>query len=106
MSRLPWLRQARADLLRHIASLEEMRRGSVLRQFFKVRRRSSPDPVFVGPYALFTCKRNGRTVGRRLRDPDEVRKLERQVENYHVFRRLCSQLVEVSEAICDEKDRD
>jgi hypothetical protein len=105
MSRLPKLRQTRAALLRDITSLEEMRRGSVVRQFFRVKRPSSPEPVFVGPYALFTCKKNGRTVGRRLHDPEEVRKLERQVENYHAFRRLCSRLVEVSEEICDEKDR-
>jgi len=106
MSRLPKLRQTRADLLRHIGSIEEMRRGSVIRQFLKVRRKDRSAPVFSGPYPLFTCKKNGQTVSRRLRDPEDVRQLEQQVENYHVFRRLCSQLVEVSEAICDEKDRD
>lgn len=106
MPGLPQLRKTRADLLRHIGSIEEMRRGSVVRQFLKVKRQNSPTPVLVGPYALFTCKKNGRTVGRRLPDPDEVRTIEQQVENYHTFRRLCGQLVEVSEAICDEKDRD
>ena len=106
MSRLPKLRQHRADLLRHIGAIEEMRRGSVTRQFLKVKRPDSEESVFTGPYPLFTCKKNGRTVGRRLHDPDEVRKLENQVENYHSFRRLCSQLVEVSEAICEEKDPD
>ncbi len=105
MPRIPKLRQARAALLRDIGSLEEMRRGSVVRQFFRVQQPGSPDPVFVGPYALFTCKKNGRTVSRRLHAPGEVRRLEQQVENYHVFRRLCSRLVELSEAICDEKDR-
>lgn len=105
MSRLPKLRQTRAELLRHIGSLEKMRRGSVVHQFHKIRRPGSQAPLFSGPYPLFTCKKNARTVARRLRDPEEVRRLEEQVENYHVFRRLCSQLVEVSEAICDE-DRD
>jgi hypothetical protein len=105
MSRLPKLRQTRAELLRHIGSLEKMRRGSVIHQFHKIRRPGSQTPVFSGPYPLFTCKKKGRTVARRLRDPEEVRKLEAQVENHHVFRRLCSQLVDVSEAICDE-DRD
>jgi hypothetical protein len=105
MSHLPQLRRARADLLRHISSIEEMRRGSVIRQFLKAKRPDAEEEVFIGPYPLFTCKRNGRTVGRRLHDPDEVRKIEQQVENYHSFRRLCSQLVDVSEAICEEKDR-
>jgi hypothetical protein len=105
MSRLPKLRQTRAELLRHIGSLEKMRRGSVVHQFHKIRRKGSQTPVFSGPYPLFTYKKSGRTVARRLRDPEELRRLEEQVENYHVFRRLCSQLVDVSEAICDE-DRD
>jgi hypothetical protein len=45
-------------------------------------------------------------LSRRLPDPEEVRRLEEQVENYHIFRRLCAELVEVSEKICDEKDRE
>ena len=102
MTRLPQLRQRRAEILRHIGSLEKMRRGSVIHQFHKLRRPGSSTPVFSGPYPLVTCKKNGRTVARRLRDPEEIRRLEEQVENYHAFRRLCSQLVGVSEAICDE----
>ena len=105
MSRLSQLRQSRAKLFRLIQSLEEMRRGSVSRQFLKAKRAQDGEEVFIGPYPLFTCKKNGRTVGRRLHDLSEVRKIERQVENYHTFRRLCSQLVDVSEAICEEKDR-
>lgn len=105
MSRLVQLRQSRAELLRHIQSIEEMRRGSVTRQFLKAKRPAAEADVFIGPYPLFTCKKNGRTVGRRLHDLDEVRTIERQVENYHTFRRLCVRLVEVSEAICEEKDR-
>jgi hypothetical protein len=105
MSRLPKLRQTRSELLLHIGALEEMRRGSVTRQFLKVRRQDSSEPVFSGPYPLFTFKKDGKTVSRRLRDPEEILRLEQQVENFHAFRRLCSRLVEVSEAICDEKER-
>jgi len=46
------------------------------------------------------------SVSRRLRDPEEVRRLEQQVENFHAFRRFSSPIVEVSEAICDEKERE
>ena len=31
----------------------------------------------------------GKTVGGKLREPEEVGRLEEQVENYHVFRSLC-----------------
>jgi len=106
MSRLPKFRAIRQEILGDISAIEEMRRGSVVRQFLKVKLKGHKEPVLSGPYALYTCKKKGKTVGRRLPDPDEVRRLEEQVENYHVFRRLCAELVEVSEAICDEKDKD
>ena len=100
------LRQRRQELLSRIGLIEEMRRGSVTRQFLKVRLKGQSEPVLSGPYALFTRKSGGRTVGRRLRDPEEVRRLEQQVENYHVFQGLCRQLVELSEQICEHKDKE
>jgi len=106
MPRLSHLRQVRQELLGHISSIEDMRRGSVVRQFLKLRLKGQKDPVLAGPYALYTCKKKGKTEGRRLHGPEEIRRLEEQVENYHVFRKLCAELVEVSEHICDEKDRE
>ena len=105
MPKLPELRQLRQELLGHISAIEEMRRGSVVRQFLKLRIKGQKDPVLAGPYALYTCKKKGKTVGRRLHSREEIRRLEEQVENYHVFRKLCTELVEVSEQICDEKVR-
>jgi hypothetical protein len=106
MSKLPKLRKQRQEILGHIASLEEMHRGSVIRQFLKVKHKGLAEPVLTGPYALFTCKKMGKTVGRRLHDLEGIRRLEHQVENYHVFRRLCSELVDVSEEICEEKSKE
>jgi len=106
MAKLPQLRQLRRELLGHISAIEEMRRGSVVRQFLRLRLKGQKEPVLAGPYALYTCKKKGKTVGRRLHGSDEIRRLEEQVENYHVFRKLCTELVEVSEKICDEKDKE
>ncbi len=105
MSKLSRLHQSRRAILGHIASIEEMRRGSVIRQFFKVKQKGKARPRLRGPYALYTCKTRGKTVGRRLRRPEEIRRLEAQVENYHSFRELCSELVEVAERICEEKEK-
>lgn len=106
MKILERLRQRRLELLARIGLIEEMRRGSVTRQFLKVRLKNQTEPVLSGPYALFTRKSEGRTVGRRLQDPEEIRRLEQQVENYHTFQGLCRQLVEVSEQICENKDKE
>ena len=99
------LQQMRQEILTHIALIEEMRRGSVTRQFLKIKLKGQKDPTLAGPYALFTCKKNGQTVGRRLRDPQEIRRLEHQVQNFHTFQNLCRRLVEISEKICEERER-
>jgi len=104
-SPLAKLRQARQEILTHIALIEEMRRGSVTRQFLKIRLKGQRNPVLTGPYALFTCKKNGRTVGRRLHDVEEIRRLEHQVQNFHTFQNLCRRLVEISEKICEAWER-
>jgi hypothetical protein len=106
MPPLSKLRRNRQEILTLIAPLEEMRRGSVTRQFLKIQRKGEKDPVFTGPYALFTCKQGGRTVGRRLHTQEELRRLEMQVENYHLFQKLCRQLVEIGEQICEQKEKE
>jgi hypothetical protein len=100
------LRQVRQEILTQIAVIEEMRRGSVIRQFLKIKLKGQREPTLSGPYALFTFKRKGKTVSRRLHDIEEVRRLEQQVENYHVFQQLCRKMVEIGEAICKEKERE
>jgi len=106
MSILSKLRQTRQQILTQIGLIEEMRRGSVIRQFLKIRLKGQSKSTLVGPYALFTLKKKGRTVSRRLRDLDEIRRLEQQVQNYHTFQHLCRQLVEVGEALCEEKQKE
>ena len=105
MGMLSKLREARQDILTQIALIEEMRRGSVIRQFLKIKLKGKRKPTLSGPYALFTFKQKGRTVSRRLHDLEEVRQLEQQVENYHIFQQLCRQLVQIGEAICQAKGR-
>jgi type II secretory pathway component PulF len=106
MSMLSKFRQARQEILTQIALIEEMRRGSVIRQFLKVKLKGEREPILSGPYALFTCKQKGKTVSRRLHAIEEVRRLEQQVENYHMFQQLCHRMVEIGEAICKEKERE
>ena len=76
MSTLTKLRQMREQILSRITLIEEMRRGSVTRQFLKVKRKRQSEPLFTGPYALFTYKKGGKTVGRQLHNPEEIRRLE------------------------------
>jgi hypothetical protein len=105
MSVIQKLRQARQEILSQIALIEEMRRGSVIRQFLKIKLKGKRKPTLSGPYALLSFKQKGKTISRRLHDLEEIRRLEQQVENYHIFQQLCRRLVEIGEAICQEKER-
>lgn len=97
--------QTLQEILTHICLIEEMRRGSVTRQILKIKRKGQREPALGGPYALFTCKKNGRTVGRRLRDAKEIRRLEQQVKNFRTFQNLCSRLIKIGEKICEKRER-
>jgi hypothetical protein len=50
MSRLPKLRKTRVEIIGQIASLEEKRRGSVIRQFVKLKTENKD--VFVDDLAI------------------------------------------------------
>ncbi len=100
------LRRRRQQILGQMSLIGGMRRGSVIRQFLRIKLSGKGKPVLSGPYALFSFKRKGRTISRRIRDFEEVRRLEQQMENYHLFQRLCRQLVEIGEAICEERERE
>jgi hypothetical protein len=104
MSAFQKLRKARQEILAQIALIEEMRRGSVVRQFLKVKLKGKREPTLSGPYALFSFKQKGKTISRRLHDLEEIRRLEQQVENYHIFQQLCRRLVEIGETICQQKE--
>jgi type II secretory pathway component PulF len=106
MSLIQKLRQKRQKILSQIALIEEMRRGSVIRQFLKIRLKGKKKTVSCGPYGLFTFKQKGKTISRRLHDPQEMSILEQQVENYHLFQKLCRQLVQIGEAICEVKGKE
>jgi hypothetical protein len=53
MSRLPKLRKTRVEIIGQIASLEEKRRGSVIRQFVKLKTENKD--VFGGLYPLLSA---------------------------------------------------
>jgi hypothetical protein len=53
-----------------------------------------------GPHFRFSRKVKGKTVSMTLSDPGQRRKVETEVAEYHRFRQLSQELVEVNEKIC------
>jgi hypothetical protein len=96
----------RTKLLKQMTQIVEMRRGSLVRQTVPRQKEGVPIQERRGPYPLFSYKRQGKTVSRRIHSREEMRRLERQVKNFHRFQELCRQLIEVAEAICEKREQE
>ncbi len=101
------LERRRAEILREMQGLGEMRRGSIVEQYLKCGKTpcccQTPGHRGHGPYFTFTRKVQGKTQTRQLRPGPLLAKLRQEVETYHRFRRLSEQLVEVNERLCERR---
>lgn len=98
------LEAQRDGILREIARLGDMRKGSLTETFrpcgkpaCACHRRDHPGH---GPYYAFTTKVEGRTRSVQLRPGSRLDKFQREVDAYKQFRELSVKLIEVNEALC------
>jgi hypothetical protein len=101
------LETKRDALLREIAKLGDMRRGSISETFRPCGKPNcgcaAAEHPGHGPYYAFTTKVAGKTKTVQLRAGSRLTKFQREVEAYRRFRSLSAQLLEISEAICDAR---
>lgn len=79
----------RHQVLESMRQIRSMRAGSVSEQYLKVRHKGKKEPVLRGPYFLWQFYEEGRPVRRRLSDPEEVARAQREVAQYKAFVELC-----------------
>jgi len=93
-----WTR--RAEIMKEMGELGEMRRGSVVEQF---QERVRPDGRIVrhGPYPLYSYKEKGRTISRRLKTSEEADRYRQQIRNFRRFEELTRELVMIGEQLSD-----
>jgi hypothetical protein len=99
-SRYPNLEQQQQRLLRQLADLRELRRGSLSEQFLTVKH-ADGSKVRRGPYPLLTRKEAKKTVSLRLRDPALVPLYRQQIQAMRQFETVVDQLVRVGEQLGD-----
>jgi len=97
---LAQVRKRRRELLEQLAAIEQMRRGSLFPQIFEATRKDGTR-VRRGPYTLYTRKEKGKTVSRRITDPEQVRRYQEQIDAFRRFDALAGELVRVGERISD-----
>ena len=95
----------RANVQAQIAQLGDMRSGSITGTggrcgYANCHCHRTGDPGH-GPYHRLTRKVDGKTVTETFSSPASLAKAQREVAEYHRFRELSGQLLEVNERICE-----
>ena len=101
---LETLELQRKTLCRQLADLGDFRRGTISVNYRKCGKSNCAcarkDHPGHGPQYLWNASIGGRTHARNLPLGPELEKVEKEVQQYRSFVRLCQQLVEVNDKIC------
>lgn len=99
MSTMNAVRRRRKEIIEEITTLEKIRRGSVTDQMLHPKGKDGRR-YDCGPYAVYTLKRGGRTISRRVRDAQRDR-YKQQVDACHRLQALTRELMDLGEQMCD-----
>jgi hypothetical protein len=98
------LENRRADLLRALAKLNDMRPGSIVGAVWRCGKPTchcaQPEDPGHGPHLRLTYKWHGKTVTQALPTPSAVRKAEQEIAEFRNYQQLSRELVEISEQVC------
>ena len=83
------------DILQKIADLGPMRKGSITAPCVQKK-----DGTTCGPYPLYTCKKKGKTVGKRL-NAKEVALYQVQIDRFRAYEKLTEELFALHEQLAD-----
>lgn len=104
LTSLPDLERRRQQLQTEISQLGLMRQGSLSESYRKCGKPSChcarEDGLKHGPFYILTRKdEHQKTVGQAI-PPDFLDITRLQIQEYHHFRNLCRELVNINDAIC------
>ena len=98
------LETRRAELLRSIADLNDMRPGSIVGAVWRCGKPNChcarPEDPGHGPSLRLTYKWRGKTFTEALPTPAAVRKTEQEIAEFRNYQQLSRDLVDVSEQVC------
>lgn len=97
----------RAQVLKQIADIGDMRRGSIAERYRQCGKHpcccEQADHPGHGPYYSLTVKAEGTTVTRHVTAGAELAKVQREIAAFRRFQDLVPELVAVNEEICEAR---
>lgn len=89
----------RQAILKGMADINWMKRGTINEQFLKVKIKEKTEPVSRGPYYVFSRREGNKTASKRLKTGEELDWMRKGVEEYGKFKQLCRQFEELTEQL-------
>ena len=100
------LQQRRNSVLAELSSIGDMRPGSLVHRYMKCGspacRCRQPGHPGHGPYFLLVRNVDGKRTSRSI-PADTAAAVQAQLDEYHRFRRLTAELLEISEQLADAR---
>jgi len=101
------LEAKRQGLIEALAALGDFRRGTISANYRRCGKRNCAcaraDHPGHGPQYLWNATIGGQSRARNLRLGPELEKVSREVDTYRTFVRLCGELVEINEQLCQRR---
>jgi len=95
----------RRSLYKKLEDIGDFRRGTISVNYRKCGKKNcicaKPDHPGHGPQYLWSTTIKGKSYGKNLRLGPELQKYMEEIANYRSFLRLCDEMVQLNERICD-----
>jgi len=94
------INRQRQAIIEELKELKQIRRGSVTEQYVEARR-ADGTTYRRGPYPIYTYKERGRTVSKRIKNPELLKLYRDQIDNGRAFHERMIELLRLGEALSD-----
>lgn len=94
------LTERKLEILKEVAALGPMRKGSLTEQFLETKRKDG-SVTKRGPYLVYTFKEKGKTNSRRIKEGQEAQVYREQIATFRRYQELSTELVRLSGRIAD-----
>ncbi len=99
------LQSHKDELIKKLEGIGSFRRGNISVNFSKCGKAncvcSQPGHAGHGPRYLWSTTIKGRSYTKNLKLGVELQKYKEEIDNYHIFQRVCDEIILTSEKICE-----